>query len=197
MSESFADGQSAPALNIFPALPLNSQNTILLSQDEIMSTSQPFAVEQHDYDDELPCDVIKHVSFALGDETYAVNAANVNEVLRHTEITPVPGSPAFILGIINLRGNVVTVIDARQVFDLPGREVSPQSRIIVVEVEDFIVGVLVDRVVAVVDLEEAAIETAPQTGQDTSARFIHGVYNEEDELLILVDFSRVVELLPR
>ncbi|ALO45226.1 chemotaxis protein CheW [Pseudohongiella spirulinae] len=162
-----------------------------------MSTSQALAVEQHDNDDDLPRDVIKHVSFALGEETYAINAATVNEVLRHTEITPVPGSPAFILGIINLRGNVVTVIDARQVFALPPRELSSQSRIIVVEVEDFIVGVLVDRVVAVVDLEEAAIETAPQTGQDASARFIHSVYNEEDELLILVDFSRVVELLPR
>lgn len=162
-----------------------------------MSTSQAFAVEQHGNDDELPHDVIKHVSFALGDETYAVNAATVNEVLRHTEITPVPGSPAFILGIINLRGNVVTVIDARQVFALPPRELTSQSRIIVVEVEDFIVGVLVDRVVAVVDLDESAIETAPQTGQDASARFIHGVYNEEDELLILVDFSRVTELLPR
>ncbi|MEX2334534.1 MAG: chemotaxis protein CheW, partial [Pseudohongiella sp.] len=62
--------------------------------------------------------LIKHVSFTLGGETYAINAARVNEVLRYTEITPVPGAPAFILGIINLRGNVVTVINGRGVFGL-------------------------------------------------------------------------------
>ena len=91
----------------------------------------------------------------------------------------------------------MTVIDARTVFALPGRDVTSQSRIIVVEVEDFIVGVLVDRVAAVVDLDETAMEIAPNTGQDASARFIQGVYNQEDLLLILVGFDRIVELLPR
>lgn len=161
-----------------------------------MNTSQALTVAQHE-GDELPQTVIKHVSFALGEETYAISAARVNEVLRYTEITPVPGAPDFILGIINLRGNVVTVIDARSVFALPPRDLTPQSRIIVVEIEDFILGVLVDRVAAVVDLNENAIETAPNTGHDAASRFIQGVYNEEDVLLILVDFGRVVELLPR
>lgn len=162
-----------------------------------MNASLALAVDANQHDEELPRNVIKHVSFALGEETYAINAARVNEVLRYTEITPVPGAPSFILGIINLRGNVVTVIDARTVFALPGRDVTSQSRIIVVEVEDFIVGVLVDRVAAVVDLDETAMEIAPNTGQDASARFIQGVYNQEDLLLILVGFDRIVELLPR
>lgn len=145
----------------------------------------------------LPEHVIKHVSFILNDEIYAINAARVNEVLRYTDITPVPGAPGFILGIINLRGNVVTVIDARTVFGLSREEVTPQSRIIVVEIEDFVLGVLVDRVAAVVDLNQHEIEVPPSTGQEASARFIQGVYNEDDQLLILVDFGRVVELLPR
>jgi purine-binding chemotaxis protein CheW len=145
----------------------------------------------------MPQHVIKHVSFMLNGETYAVNAARVNEVLRYTDITPVPGAPGFILGIINLRGNVVTVIDARTVFGLAREEVTPQTRIIVVEIEDFVLGVLVDRVAAVLDLDQHEIEVPPSTGQDASARFIQGVYNEGNQLLILVDFGRVVELLPR
>lgn len=143
-----------------------------------------------------PQDMIKHVSFELGDETYAINAAHVNEVLRYTEITPVPGSAYFILGIINLRGNVVTVIDARTVFGLPTLEHTLNSRIIVVEIEDFVLGILVDRVAEVIDLNKNAIETAPATSQDESSRFIQGVYNQDEHLMILVDFARVTELLP-
>jgi purine-binding chemotaxis protein CheW len=143
-----------------------------------------------------PLDMIKHVSFELGDETYAINAARVNEVLRYTEITPVPGSAYFILGIINLRGNVVTVIDARTVFGLPTLNHTQHSRIIVVEIEDFVLGILVDRVAEVIDLNKHAIESAPATSQDASSRFIQGVYNQNNHLIILVDFSRVIELLP-
>lgn len=151
----------------------------------------------HDDAEDMSAHLIKHVSFTLGEETYAINAARVNEVLRYTEITPVPGAPSFILGIINLRGNVVTVINGRGVFGLSNQAVSEQSRIIVVEIEDFALGIVVDRVSAIVDLNAQEIETPPATGDETGARFIQGVYNEDEELLILVDFSRVTELLPR
>ena len=143
-----------------------------------------------------PLDMIKHVSFELSNEIYALNAAKVNEVLRYTEITPVPGSAHFILGIINLRGNVVTVIDARTVFGMPTLEQTQNSRIIVVEIEDFVLGILVDRVAEVIDLNKNLIEIAPATSQDPSSRFITGVYNTEDHLMILVDFSKVTELPP-
>lgn len=143
-----------------------------------------------------PLDMIKHVSFKLANETYALNAAKVNEVLRYTEITPVPGSAHFILGIINLRGNVVTVIDARTVFGMPDVEQTQSSRIIVVEIEDFVVGILVDRVAEVIDLNKNMIEIAPATSQDPSTKFITGLFNSDDQLIILVDFSRVIELLP-
>lgn len=160
-------------------------------------TNALVAEHNHADADDVSAHLIKHVSFALGEETYAINAARVNEVLRYTEITPVPGAPAFILGIINLRGNVVTVINGRGVFGLPNNTVSEQSRIIVVDIEDFALGILVDKVSAIVDLNAREIETPPATGDETGARFIQGVYNEDGELLILVDFSRVTELLPR
>lgn len=148
--------------------------------------------EQDTNDSNAP--LVKHVTFTLDHEVYAVSASSVNEVLRYTEITPVPGAPHNVLGIINLRGDVVTVIDARRVFGLASNEVSDQSRIVVVEVEDYLVGVLVDRVSAVVDLRESDMEPAPETGNREAARFIQGVYNEEDELLILVGFDSLAEM---
>lgn len=160
-----------------------------------MNTQGNLAMDSSKSDE--PMDMIKHVSFELSNEVYALNAAKVNEVLRYTEITPVPGSAHFILGIINLRGNVVTVIDARTVFGLPTLEQTQNSRIIVVEIEDFVLGILVDRVAEVIDLNRNLVEIAPATSQDPSSRFITGVYNTDDLLMILVDFSKVTELLPR
>ncbi len=144
--------------------------------------------------DDINIPLVKYVTFSLGEELYAVGAASVNEVLRYTEITPVPGAPGFVLGIINLRGDVVTVVDARSIFGLPPHQVDNQSRIVVVEVEDYLVGVLVDRVSAVVDLRENEMEISPKTGSEKATQFIQGVYNEDDELLILVDFSQLAQL---
>lgn len=137
---------------------------------------------------------VKFVTFLLGNENYAVHASSVNEVLRYTDITPVPGAPGYILGIINLRGDVLTVIDTREVFGLPPQEVTNHSRIVVVELEDCIVGVLVDRVAEVVDLHEGGIEPSPNTGNDYAARFMQGVYHHNDNLLVLVDFSKLSSL---
>lgn len=137
---------------------------------------------------------VKFVTFQLDDEYYAINASSVDEVLRHTEITPVPGAPSFVLGIINLRGDVLTVIDTREVFGLSPRPIDVQSRIVVVELEDFVVGVLVDRVAEVVDLHEEAMEPPPNTGDMQATRFMQGVYRHHDELLVLVNFEAIVSL---
>lgn len=144
--------------------------------------------------DEQNDNSVKFVTFLLGNETYAVHASKVNEVLRHTDITPVPGSPSFVLGIINLRGDVLTVIDTREIFGLEPEEISAQSRIVVVELEDYAVGALVDRVAEVVDLNEASIEPSPNTGNDQATMFMQGVYHYENELLVLVDFANVANL---
>ncbi len=77
--------------------------------------------------------VLQWVTYRLGDETYGINVMQVQEVLRYTEIAPVPGAPDYVLGIINLRGNVVTVIDTRARFGLPPEEVTDNTRIVIIE----------------------------------------------------------------
>ena len=78
-------------------------------------------------------EVLQWVTFQLDRETYGINVMQVQEVLRYTEIAPVPGAPDYVLGIINLRGNVVTVIDTRSRFGLQPAEVSDNSRIVIIE----------------------------------------------------------------
>ena len=95
-------------------------------------------------------EIIQLVTFRLKDETYGINVMQVQEVLRITEIAPVPGAPGYVLGIINLRGNVVTVIDTRTRFGLPTTELDDASRIVIIESEQQVVGILVDSVAEVV-----------------------------------------------
>jgi purine-binding chemotaxis protein CheW len=136
--------------------------------------------------------LIQFVTFILMDETYGINVMQVQEVLRVTEIAPVPGAPDYVLGIINLRGNVVTVIDTRTRFGLPSTEMDDASRIIVIESEKQVVGILVDAVAEVVELSESDIDVAPNVGTEESSRYIQGVATREDGLLILVDLNKLL-----
>ncbi len=135
-------------------------------------------------------EVLQWVTFKLENEVYGVNVMQVQEVLRYSEIAPVPGAPNYVIGIINLRGNVVTVIDTRVRFGLMPSEVSENSRIVIIEAEKQVIGILVDGVAEVVYLRSSEIDIAPNVGTDESSKFIQGVSNREGELLILVDLNK-------
>ncbi|MGB1092161.1 MAG: chemotaxis protein CheW [Oceanobacter sp.] len=136
--------------------------------------------------------ILQWVTFRLENESYGINVMQVQEVLRYTEIAPVPGAPSYVLGIINLRGNVVTVIDTRLRFGLVDAETTEQTRIVIIEAENQVVGILVDAVAEVVYLRQSEIETTPSVGNEESAKFIQGVCHKNDELLILVDLEKLM-----
>ena len=136
--------------------------------------------------------ILQWVTFKLDNETYGINVMRVQEVLRYTEIAPVPGAPSYVLGIINLRGNVVTVIDTRQRFGLMNAEISDNTRIVIIEADKQVVGIMVDSVAEVVYLRQSEIETAPNVGNEESAKFIQGVCNKNGELLILVELDKMM-----
>lgn len=136
--------------------------------------------------------VLQWVTFRLDNETYGINVMQVQEVLRYTEIAPVPGAPPYVLGIINLRGNVVTVIDTRLRFGLSQTQTNDQTRIVIIETENQVVGILVDAVAEVVYLRQSEIETTPNVGNEETAKFIQGVCHKNEELLILVDLEKMM-----
>ncbi|HFB64260.1 MAG TPA: chemotaxis protein CheW [Aeromonadales bacterium] len=136
--------------------------------------------------------ILQYVTFKLAKESYGINVMQVKEVLRYTEIAPVPGAPSYVLGIINLRGSVVTVIDTSQRFGLPTAEITDNTRIVIIEAEGHEIGILVEAVSEVVYLKQSEIETAPNVGNDESSKFIQGVCNRNNELLILVDLNKLL-----
>ena len=136
--------------------------------------------------------ILQWVTFKLAGEKYGVNVMQVREVLRYTEIAPVPGAPVYVLGIINLRGTVVTVIDSRNRFGLPETEITDSSRIVIIETDEHVIGILVDSVAEVVYLRLSEIDTAPNVGTEEAAKFIQGVTHKNDELLILIELDKLL-----
>jgi len=137
-------------------------------------------------------EILQQVTFKLENETYGINVMQVQEVLRYNEIAPVPGAPLYVLGIINLRGNVVTVIDTRSRFGLSPCDITDNTRVIIIESEKQVIGILVDSAAEVVYLKASEIDDAPNVGNDESAQFIQGVSNRDGELLILVDLDKLL-----
>ncbi|MFO7808875.1 chemotaxis protein CheW [Guyparkeria sp.] len=152
-----------------------------------------------EYDEELEAQdqgpLSRWVNFTVDDETYALNVLDVQEVLRDAEITPIPGAPNAILGIINLRGNVVTVVDARTFFGLEERTWDENSRIMVIEVASGeIVGLVVDSVAEVIALPQAVVDQAMMAVSDDRARHILGIVPQDEKLIILVDMKSLSDI---
>jgi purine-binding chemotaxis protein CheW len=136
-----------------------------------------------------------YLSFGLGEETFAVDVVKTREILDVIDITRVPQTPEFMLGVINLRGGVVPVIDLRLKFGLPKTAITRDTCIIVVEVaidgEITVVGVLTDSVREVLELAQDQIEPPPRIGTRLKTEFIKGMGNLEGEFLIILDIDRI------
>lgn len=133
-------------------------------------------------------------TFKVNNELYGIDVMQVKEVLRYSDITPVPGADRYILGIINLRGNVATVIDTRRLFNMPDVKVDDDTRIIMVEYnEQEVIGLVVDSVDEVINIPQNDTERAPSVNNDeTSRRFVQGVCYYNNILIILLDIGKML-----
>ena len=138
----------------------------------------------------------KYLTFALGKEEYGIGILKVREIIGLMEITAVPHTPAYIKGVINLRGRVIPVLDLRLKFDMPSEEYTERTCIIVVEVQGesaaVQVGMLVDSVSEVLNVVDQEIEPPPAFGGSTETAFILGMAKVKGEVKILLDADRVI-----
>lgn len=132
------------------------------------------------------------VVFDLAGETYGVDISTVQEIIRIQEITRVPKVPDFVEGVINLRGNVIPVIDLRKRFDFEDKERDNATRIVVIESGEYTVGMIVDSVSEVVRVQEENIEPPSSIIADIDSDYLIGVCKMEDKLVILLDLAKVL-----
>lgn len=140
---------------------------------------------------EAGTDQLQLVTFDVAGEEFAVDILAVREINRMMTLTRVPNSPPEVEGVINLRGKIIPVIDLRRRFGLTQSDHSQDSRIVVVEVNERVVGFIVDRVHEVLRIQKSIVEPAPEMVCSIDSDFIAGVGKLEDRLVILLDVAKL------
>lgn len=137
----------------------------------------------------------KFLTFRLKDTTYGVEITRIKEIIEYGGITRIPMTPPSIQGVINLRGNVVPVVDLAERLECGGGDVSRRTCVIITEMEDegevMDIGFVVDTVDQVVGIHEDYIEAAPSFGTDIKSEFIYGMGNVNDRFVVLLDMDKV------
>jgi len=144
------------------------------------------ALKRHD--DEL----LQLVTFSIADEEFGVDILKVQEIIRTMEISKVPRAPDFVEGVINLRGKVIPIIDLRRRFGLAHKKHDKNTRIIVIEMTDVIVGFVVDAVSEVLRIPASTVEPPPPVVAGMDSEYISGVGKLEGSLLILLDLDKLL-----
>jgi purine-binding chemotaxis protein CheW len=138
----------------------------------------------------------KYLTFALGSEEYGLEILKVREIIGYMEITAVPRTPSHVKGVINLRGQVISVIDLRSRFNMPDAEKTEQTCIIVVEIKAenrrVCMGIVVDRVSEVLNITSQQIEDVPSFGTNIDTTFILGMGKIGGNVKILIDIDRIL-----
>lgn len=145
---------------------------------------------------QVATDINSYLSFSLDDEYFAANVGKVLEILELTKITKVPKVPDFMRGVINLRGQVLPVVDTRIKFGLPPAESTQDTCIVVVEMhmddELLNVGILVDAVEEVLEIDESEILPPPSIGSKFRSEFIYGMARSEEEFLMILNVDKIL-----
>lgn len=137
------------------------------------------------------------LTLRMQDEMFAIEAGSVREILDLVPITEVPNAPAFVTGLINVRGRVVPLADLRVMFDMDRPPPDQDTRIVVIEAEiegePTVVGILADKVYDVTEIEAAAIQEAPKVGMRWRPEFVKGIGKRNGNFIVIPDLGRIFE----
>jgi purine-binding chemotaxis protein CheW len=137
-------------------------------------------------------ETLQLVSFTIGKEEFGFDIQSIQEINRMVEITRVPNSPEFVSGVINLRGQVIPIVDLRKRFKFPQKEYDNNTRIIIVELSGIVVGFVVDAVREVIRIPKSITEPPPSIVAGIGSEYIIAVAKMENRLIILLDLERIL-----
>ena len=140
----------------------------------------------------LTTDGSQFLTFNLGDELYGVDILRVQEIKGYTAVTKIPNTPSHIKGVLNLRGTIVPIIELRTKFGMPTIDYTAFTVIIVVVVRDKVMGLVVDSVSDVLNIDKKDIQPSPQFGAQVDVSFLNGIGKSGDKLVALLDMDRLL-----
>jgi purine-binding chemotaxis protein CheW len=133
----------------------------------------------------------KFLTFVLAEEEYGIEILSVREIIGLLPVTPVPQSPYYVKGVVNLRGQVIPVVDLRLKFDMEAIDATDETCIIVVQTGGVQLGIIVDKVSEVLDIHGDDIVDAPTLGTEINTDYIMGIGKSEGRVTLLLDIGRV------
>ncbi len=139
-------------------------------------------------------DTITVITFKLGDEWYGLETKYATEIRAVPIIIEVPCTPDFILGVINLRGIIIAIIDIRNFFDIPSQKVTSESHIILFQINEINIGLLVDNVQEIIEFPKTNIKPPIATLSGIKTKFIHGQCHINNDLLIIIDLEKLMNI---
>jgi purine-binding chemotaxis protein CheW len=134
----------------------------------------------------------KYLTFALGKEDYGLEILKVREIIGMMNITAVPQVPGYVKGVINLRGKVIPVIDLRLKFGMKEIDITVETCVIVVNLNDTLIGIIIDKVKEVLDVKQENIEPAPNFGSNVHTDYILGIGKVNESVKILLNIEKVL-----
>ena len=140
----------------------------------------------------LATDGNQYLTFSLGDELYGVDILRVQEIKGYTAVTKIPNTPSHIKGVLNLRGTIVPIVELRTKFGMPTIDYTMFTVIVVVVVQDKVMGLVVDAVSDVLDIDKKDVQKAPEFGSKIDVTFISGIGKSGDKLVSLLDIDRLL-----
>ncbi len=138
-------------------------------------------------------DTTQWVNFKIAGEDYCLSVNDIQEILNYEVPTPVPGAVPEVIGILNVRGEIVTVLSGRKLLDLKDIEPEESWRIITMQTQGVYYGLIVDAVNEMIDINMEKLDTAPSTGSASTSELILGTYHHKERLIIALDLTKYVE----
>lgn len=136
----------------------------------------------------------RYIKFKLGKESFAIKLLDIKEVIPVPELTPLPGSPAYYQGIMNLRGQIISIIDLRKKLNVVSEDGPNEEAVIIIELEGVAIGLVVDEIFSVLNIEVDSVKEVPVIKSQVNAQYISGVIHHDEELVVLFNLEKVINL---
>lgn len=175
-----------------PAEPVKKESKVEKSTTSISPEGKTVSQDQDEKSKKLE-NTVQLIGFKLADETYGIDINSIREINRITSITLVPNIPEYVEGVINLRGNVIPIINLRLKTKMPRKEFDSHTRVIIIESESIVVGFIVDEVKEVLRIPESIITPPPAIAVSEAAEYIKAVARTESGLIVLLDTDKLID----
>ena len=143
---------------------------------------------------ELGMNIVRYLQFSLGNENYAIDLMGLKEVIPLPETTELPNCPPYYVGIMNLRGHIISIIDLRKKLNIKRSEEELEEAVIIVELQGVSLGLVVDTIGRVLNIEESQVTSVPEVSSQLNAQYINGVYQGDDFLTIILDIEKILKI---